>query len=585
MATMNDSQVAEMLHNEELNPQNDTSTASTNTTSPIVAGLLTRAKVILSELEDFRHHIRLLRQEGSIELSHYRSTVQSELDMLSKLSLKPESESTNHIARSSNLPFLETVWSTAKKSTGLTALLKRVYLDPEKTQILSEGMQYLKGSNGNLGQRRAKRGAVKRKAVMVDVITDSGRMWAKISLVTNTRLLFDLAKEGWDSGGSDEDDDEGFASGDDGSRDGGKDEEDADIPLVKTTRELTTAVKSFRVRTREPKVVLILPRVKLGETPEVDKIIDRCKALGATVICGNEDERVTPPLEDAVDAMAPDPIKSFSDVLNIDCTILLALVSEFSHAKVSKEPWFHTALQRQVEIEDNENLLPLLLYPALGKHRLVCTTEAAKRMLEIVETIGTPSEKARTAIFMNTDPSKTRDQLLLELQHWSAYPVPSDLQLPITVVDQDENNCQSSLPDVAASATTTMTAINKSVFLHGWASGRTTITSNRTVVKAMETSLESNTNLDDAVWPKIWLCPTARSLVGKEKRGAAKREEINGSRKDGTAWRMPDPLRREQQRRHGLDVLGEREGGEVEDFRPNGYPCEEVIQAKMESSR
>ena len=101
---------------------------------------------------------------------------------------------------------------------------------------------------------------------------------------------------------------------------------------------------------------------------------------------------------------------------------------------------------------------------------------------------------------------------------WSEYPVPSEWQLPISVIHQNQDDCQSNLSQEAFSTSSDMTAINKSVFLYGWATGRTTITSNRTVVKQIENDLEKFEDLDEDVWPKIWLCPTARSLVGKEKR-------------------------------------------------------------------
>ncbi|KAK3697864.1 hypothetical protein LTR37_017255 [Vermiconidia calcicola] len=535
---------------------------STTSASGVVDDLIARAKTVLSELETLRNRLRELRQEGTVEIAHFRSTVQSELGMLERLSQKPEGESTNHVARSSNLPFLETVWNIAKNSNDLQALLKRVYL--ESNSILrSQGMHPKRLNN----DRRKKKGG-KSEAVTIDAITDAGRTWTKVSLVTNTRLLFDLAKQGWDSGGSD-DDTYGPSLHDD-------EDDDGDVPLVKTAKELTKAAKMFRIRTKQPSVRLVLPRIQAGETPEIDVIIDDCKRTGASVICG-EDSKPLMALEESLRLMAPDPITSFSDTLNIDCTILLAIVSEFSHAKVSKEPWFHTALQRQVEIEDNENLLPSLLYPALGRHELVCTQEAAKRMREIVENIGTPSEKARTAILMGDDRSKASEQLIADLQDWSAYEVPPHLKLPIHVVDQNEDNCQSNLPSQAHAASADMTSINKSVFLYGWTTGRTTITSNRTVVKQIENELDKYEDLDDSVWLKIWLCPTARSLVGKEKRGAAQKEE--------KGWRLPDPLRREEQRRNGLDVLSTRNGYEVEDLRPNGYPCEDVLAAKMAALR
>ena len=227
--------------------------------------------------------------------------------------------------------------------------------------------------------------------------------------------------------------------------------------------------------------------------------------------------------------MTPNPFEGFSETLNIDCTILLALVSDFSHAKVAKEPWFHTALQRQVEIEDSENLLPELLYPAFGSHKMACTEEAAYRMCEIVDTIGTPSEKARTAVIMGDDTTKSQQQLVAELQEWSTYPVPSDWQLPITVVHQNANDCQNNLPPQAKPVGKRLTSINQSVFLFGWATGQTTITSNRTVVKQIENDLEKSDDLNDSVWPKIWLCPTARSLVGKEKRGEKSKQRSQNS--------------------------------------------------------
>lgn len=532
----------------------------TKSAMSVIHDLNSRAQALLGELETFRQHLRHIRQEGSVEVAHFRSTLQSELGMLDRLLKKPENESTSHIARSSNLPFLETVWATAKKSNKITALQKRIYFNSQ-SKSLSQAMHHvgLVSKVKNASER-------KNAAVTVDAITDDGLTWIKVSLVTNTRLLFDLAKQGWHSDGSDEED---------GDVVFGADEDDLDVPLVKNAKDLCQAAKSYRARTRIPAVHLILPRVQPGETDEVDAILDECRAAGATVFCGDDLES-TPSLEKALPIMAPDPFTKFSDILNIDCTILLALVSEFSHAKVSKEPWFHKSLQRQVEIEGNENLLPALLYPALGDHKLVCTKEASIRMREIVDTIGTPSEKARTAIMMGDDQSKSQEELVEEMQSWSAYEVPRSWQLPIQVVDENEGNCQANLPPESATANKNMTAINRSVFLYGWATGHTTITSNRTVVKQLEHDLGKYEDLDESVWPSIWLCPTARSLVGKEKRGAKKEERI---KKEG-AWPLPDPLRREEQRRNGLDVLSSREGHEVRDLRPNGYPCAEVIEAK-----
>ncbi|KAM3423043.1 hypothetical protein BST61_g512 [Cercospora zeina] len=488
-------------------------------THVLLANLISRAKTLLTELEQFRQHLRIIRQEQYIELAHFRGTIQSELNMLEKLHSKPETDSTTHVAKSSNLPFLETVWKTAKKSSHVGALQKRVYYNsPSKS--LSSAMHHI-----NLGIKRPSEKGSRNAAVTVDLIVDQGLTWTKVSLVTNHRILMDLAKQGWDSGGSEDEDDEDLPPR--------TEDDDADIALVKSAKELCRASESYRVRTQKPKVNIVLPRIQLGETKEVDAVLDRCRAAGVTLFCGESPEHVLA-IQESLQTMAPDPIRSFSKTLNIDCTILLALVSEFSHASVSKEPWFHKSLQRQVEIEDNENLLPSLLYPALAKRELVCTVEAAKRMREIVNTIGTPSEKARTAIMMGDDDSKSPTQLIEDMQQWSAYTVPSDWQLPIRVVDKNGDDCQKSLHPIVVQILDSMTKINSSVFGYGWVSGKTTITSNRVVAKQVENELEKCKDLDDTIWPKIWLCPTARSLVGKEKRGA---------KKDVKA--LADPLRRE----------------------------------------
>ena len=521
--------------------------------SSIIDDLITRARTILSEVEALRDRLRALRQQGTVETGHFRGTVQSELGMLEKLASKPESDSTNHIARSSNLPFLEHVWSAAKQSKDLVALQKRLYVD-SAFKGLSMGMHYV-----DLKANGQKEKSSRENAVVVDAITNAGRKWIKVSLVTNARLLFDLAKQGWECGDSDNEDDEIKSLAD-------RDDDDRDVPLLKTAKQLTKASRQFRVRTKHPAVHLVLPRIQPGETVEIDKIVEECRACGANIFCG-PDLRPQPTLQHALESMAPDPLVNFSDTLNIDCTILLALVSEFSHASVSKEPWFHAALQRQVEIEDSENLLPSLLYPALSDRKLVCTYEAAKRMREIVDTIGTPSEKARTAILMGDESKKSREDLVSEMQQWSAYAVPSTWQVPIVVVEQDPDHCQLRLPEAASVVSAQLTTINQSVFLYGWATGRTTITSNRSVVKQIESGLEKYEDLDNDAWPKIWLCPTARSLVGKEKRGAPK-----GSQK--IDMQLVD--RGEGVVRNGIDPLPKDESHEIINPSPNEHSGQEV---------
>jgi hypothetical protein len=547
--------------------QNDMDGESPSDIEEILDGLTVRAKTLLSELEEFRYYLRGIKQEQHIEVSQFRNSVNSELNMLERLRSKTDNYSTtHHIARSSNLPFFEACWSHAKASRNLTAMVKRVYFDSSSKSIAQST------DNLHFDEKRSLK-ALKNSAVNVDFMIDGGRTWSKVSLVTNHRLLFDLAKQGW-TGTSDDD----YSDEEDGRKFDDSDE-DSEVPLLKLAKDLRRAAESYRVRTRIPQVRLILPRLQEGQTSGIDAILNDIRKAGISVICGEDAMLTPPPLEIAFRNMVPNPVDVLSDTLNIDCTILLAIVSDFSHAKVSKEPWFHTALQRQVEIEGNENLLPSLLYPALRDRKMICTREAAVRMREIVNTLGTPTEAARTCILMGDDASLSQEALVKQMQELSAYDVPAEWQLPIAIVDQNANDCQSRLGQEAREAGTRMTPINQSVFLYGWASGHTTITSNRAVVKQIDHYLEECKDLDSNAFPSIWLCPTARSLVGKEKRGAKKDESKE------TAWHLPDPLRREQQRRHGLDVLSQRAGHAVEDRRPNGYDSQDVLEAKKASTK
>jgi hypothetical protein len=348
----------------------------------------------------------------------------------------------------------------------------------------------------------------KRRNVLVDVVTQGGLEWVKVSTITETRLLFDIAKAGWED---DEDSDDAAPST------AGSGEE---LSLVKLARELSCAAQATRIRYRHPQIRFVLPKVALGITSEIDTLIANIRATGAQVECGSSltaDCSIhVPALKNIAENLLVDPFADFSPTLNIDCTILLALVSDLSHGAVVLEPRFHRAIVRQIELEKREKLLPDLLFPAMGTRELVCTHEAQRRMREIVELIGTGTERRRTALLMGDDPEKPREVLVDEFRELSDYEVPKDWNLPIKVVESDID-ARKSLPATARIVAENLSEINQSVFLFGWASGLTTISSNRTVAKLIENLVEEHRKSDDEMGPGVWLCPTARSLVGKEK--------------------------------------------------------------------
>ncbi|KAL9013945.1 MAG: hypothetical protein Q9173_001382 [Seirophora scorigena] len=473
--------------------------------------LVMRCQELLDELDAFQKYLIECKREHSVELKPFRHSISAELKFLEKLrSANPDSEQTVHTLRSSNLPFHEAVWDTAKASTGLVAFTKRFYWDTPP----SRNSKRSQGSKG--------------RCALVDVVAQDGQQWIKVSTVTESRLLFELAKAGWEGVDSDSDSDgdgilvNGLAHtsiDNDVSANGGllmnngKDQDRVDI--VRQAQDLQKAALAHKVHYKHPSVTVILPKITKDTPPEIIRILNTIRSTGALVHLGSQ----SPPsdLHAAFQNLAPDPFANLTPTLNIDCTILLALVSDLSHCATDPQPWFHKAISRQIESERQEQLLPSTLWPAMVGRDLVCTEEAARRMCEIVDTIGTESERKRTDLLilpLGLTQQQSSDALRQAFTALSNYPIPSDWNLPIKVVPSDATAI-SHLPPAARKVKESLTSINQSVFLYGWTKGWTTLTSNRTVAKLIEETVEGQEG--EQVGPKMWLCACARSLVGKEK--------------------------------------------------------------------
>lgn len=412
----------------------------------------------------------------------------------------------------------------------------------------------------------------KRESVLVDVVAQGGLEWVKVSTITETRLLFDLAKAGWeaaDSSSSDasSDDEDGVIVNSNSSKPtlvagGHSPLSNHPIELVRLATDLRRASRANLLRYRYPSIRFVLPKIPTHPSPQTETILSEILATGATIECGPSnlpypslDQTPSPPSfptpTSIFQNLLPDPHASLTPTLNIDCTILLALISDLSHSsRTPHSPTHHKAITRQITLEVSDPLLPDSLYPALARRDLVCTPEAAKRMLEIVHQIGTESERKRAWLLLGHQPHEPTDEniyydnsnnnkpptitssttLRTLLSAQSEYPIPTSLRLPIHVIPAgiQQQQQQQHLPAIAQKVAANLTAINQSVFLYGWAAGITTVSSNRTVAKVIEGIIgqanerrAENADDDDdneiIQGPEIWLCSTARSLVGKEK--------------------------------------------------------------------
>lgn len=408
----------------------------------------------------------------------------------------------------------------AKSTTGLVSFNKRCYWES------------LPARNTKKLEKPKKRG------VLVDVVAEDGEQWLKVSTVTEKRLLFELAKQGWeaaDSSSSSDSERAGILSSNgtngftalafDDFDTKAEENDDEKIELIRLAQDLRKASLASRVRYKHPHVHFILPYITPHKIPEIDHILFAIHSTGATTGCGPFLASSPTPLSELFPRLLRSTARHTSPTLNIDCTILLALVSDLSHynsatipleaASGAKDGQPHPASVRQLQMESEEQLLPSILYPLLQGREMICTTEAARRMREIVSTIGTDSEKARTEIFISPSVSSPRasSDLQSSLNSLTHHPIPSNLHLPISVVPSAVDLAR--LPAIAANIAVQLSEVNRSVFLHGWQEGYTTISSNRAVVKGVESVFEEQRS--EEVGPDVWLVGTARSLVGKEK--------------------------------------------------------------------
>jgi hypothetical protein len=505
----------------------------------LLFSLVSRCQNLLSELEMFQNFLALHKKQNTVELGHFKHLVISELRSLEKLKQLDASGSepkTLHSLQSSNLAFHEAVWLTAKRCEGLVAMSRRVRLDGSLPRDARQNETFK-------GQRRREG-----KEVSVDIVARGGAEWIKISLITETRLGFEIAKKGWETGlhSDDESEDEEWGAG--------QDVDTEDLKLLRLASDLKCAAASYKVKYMHPRVRFVLPKIAEGRVPEVDKIILEMRNTGATVECGmastgncsiTSDEGSVPtpgsmkedthfsdssqPLdsEKLFNRLLQTPYVDFTPTLNIDCTVLLAIISDLSTLRPSSIPplpGHHFFITRQIENpkEAAEPLLPTHIWPAMASRKLICTFEAAKRMREIVSTIGTEAEKERMCLIMGEGAFEGLESkaLIEAFQKRTEYQVPLDWNLPIRVVESEpaiaaafETN---GLPPVARKVESRLTAINRSVFLYGWATGTMTLSSNRAVVKMIEGVVEEE--VGEVMGPQMWICGTARSLVGKEKR-------------------------------------------------------------------
>ncbi|KAF1921642.1 hypothetical protein BDU57DRAFT_510560 [Ampelomyces quisqualis] len=467
-----------------------------------VQNLIDRCKSLYDEVETYVAAVvakqKLTRAQHPVEYRNLRNDFKNELAFLKKInSANMNEDKARHFIVSSNLLYHEALWSAAKRSSGLQAFRKYFYWDKRGKNM----------TKGKAGVSKGKTNA------LADIVASEGAEWLRVSTLSEKRLLFDLAKLGW-MNDSDSDEDMPDAKPVD------EDDDDEDqVDIVKNARQLARAARANPFRGRPPKVHFVLTRIVAGKTKEIDMILNKIRATGATIHCANNIPP-TPPLELVLPKLLIDRSLSLSETLNIDCTILLALISDISHHECPILDWYPGEVRAQIQEEAEEHLLPTHLYPAIASHPMVTTKEAAEQMNSIVFTLATDAEKIRAELLLaqGDHVNKSTEQLVSEWQAMSDHTVPDGFQLPIRVVPSNMEMVIPRLPDVAARLSHDLGALNRAIFLYGWAEGLTTLSANRGRARQIETVLNEHGLEDGEQGPQIWLCGESRSLIAKHGR-------------------------------------------------------------------
>ncbi|KAF1943729.1 hypothetical protein EJ02DRAFT_372847 [Clathrospora elynae] len=476
-----------------------------------IQGLIERGKHLHNEVEAYVEAVLAKQKIGKVyspvEYRNLRNDMKNELAFLQKLaSSTMDPEKARHYIVSSNLLYYEALWGAAKRSSGLQSFRKYFFWDRHTApggKSTTKGLSLAKGSQ-----------AKNKTAALVDIVAEEGREWIRVSTVSEKRILFDLAKLGWMNDSDSEDEDMSDA------RNTKDDEDDEDqIDVVRNARELARAARANPIQGRPPKVHFVLTRVAAGQTPAIDKIIDKIRATGAVVQCG-DDIPAAVPLESVLPQLLVDRSRKLSKTLNIDCTILLALISDISHTECPILDWYPGEVRAQIKEEAEEHLLPTHLYPAIGAHPMVCTQEAADQMNLIVQTLATDTEKLRANLLLAQGDCKSRSpkDLAEEWARASDHDVPSGFQLPLKVMSVNLDTITDGLPTVATTVAAELGPLNKSIFLYGWAENLTTLSANRGRARQIETIINEHGLKDGEDGPHIWLCGESRSLIAKHGR-------------------------------------------------------------------
>lgn len=352
--------------------------------------------------------------------------------------------------------------------------------------------------------------------IEVDVV-EGGREWVDIKTLHEDRLARQMTDSGWSWGDNE-------VGGDIDVQ------EWEDIPLAKQIRRLVAAAKVNRHEYRIPRVRVVLPNISRGNK-DVHALLDRLSHVDSAVQVIIEDRdsaflRPPPPLDVAIENLLGDEFEGLTQTLNMDHTILVDLISDLTHVRLQPQPWQADTTRRQIEEEARHGgLMVRALYPILDGRTLVCTKEAAEHLHEVLSTVGTSTERERGRLLVPFDDESRRmppAAVRARFQSLSVHPVPPSVQIPVSVIAEEWTGLsmqravrEGRLPRVALDVARCggFKGSKLSIYMHGWAAGLATVTSNKEVRGQIRTWVEANRRGEDELGPRIWRVNVTRNLL------------------------------------------------------------------------
>ena len=406
--------------------------------------------------------------------------------------------------RFTNLPAVERNWDILKRCKDLVSIEQSIPKTP-KVKVKENGGLIVHRSRGRQASHST-------GMIYVHAVVDGGAEWLRIISKDEKRVLLELAAGGWDwdhEEGDQEDDSELFE----------------DIPTLRTAKELADTARKYWHNYHHPRIRILLSRIHEGRSKDMDRVIQKMRSIGGddisvTVDCADApwaSSQTSPDIDTALSNLVPiEDMSRLGSTVLLDTSVLIALISDISHASVDVQPWHSQDCKAQIRDEANgTHFLTLQAYPPLRGRRLICTKEAKEHFGEITATIASPTEVERARLLFSGGPE--------DFQKLSIHRVPEDLMLPVQVLSDEadphagELVQAGKLPEVAIKAETHLLSVpgNRSTHLYGWLSGITIVTSNRSLAKRLVRMIEDSLEKDYEDGPRMFTLPYNRAFATK----------------------------------------------------------------------